>query len=295
MAQGLGFVPLRKSKVGQQELHLGGKLRCRSGRFQQGSGLLELAQSELAARQSEHTPFIIFLLSGQFAKQRHRLCHPRCLDQRANQTHLVAAESVTDRLLNVLSGRSDIAEFNQLGDGLRGLGGVLTSLAAMQSGLVITHTLPTKDPFGLNLLAKHLQPRTSVHVTSHWQAEQRENRGGHIQNRRAVQTFVFLNVRSFQTGDAETAVAPLRVPFGLLRGRTAMPGFVTVVTHQNHVRLLIDVLEQRVEHHVVKPIAGSHDVLVQLKIQFRDPRHPRRMERHEFVAELVNGVEIDPH
>ena len=85
----------------------------------------------------------------------------------------VVADGVADCLPNVLRGRGNITKLNQLVDRLRGLGGVLASLAAMQAGLVITHTFPTKYAFGLNLLSKNFQPRTPVHVASHRQTEQR--------------------------------------------------------------------------------------------------------------------------
>src|ERR1035438_1573135 len=198
-----------------------------SGCFQQGSGFLELSQSEQTARQSEHAPLVIFLLSDQFAEERHRLRHSWRIDQRANQADFIAADGVLARLLNVLSGRRNITKFNQLSDRQRGLRWVLTSLAVMQTGLAITHTFPTKDAFGLGLLAEHFQPRTPVHVAAHRQAEQCQNRGGHIQKRRAVKAFVFLDVRSLQARDAEIPVAPLRILFGFFRWRTAMPALVT--------------------------------------------------------------------
>ena len=57
-------------------------------------------------------------------------------------------------------------------------------------------------------------------------------------------------------------MAAFRILLPLFQRRTAAARFVAVIADQNHRGLGIHILEQRMQHHVVKPITTTHDFLI---------------------------------
>ena len=227
-------------------------------------------------------------------QDRRRLVRLVSVRQGACQVVIQLPRGLPHCLRQVLRQRRDIPEGNHLFQRRRRGPGVLDHVRGMPP-VFAGNIVPARDAPDLRRLFPGLDLGPAVHVRPHRQTEQRQHRGGDVQDGAAENLSAALQSWPRHHEDPEVPVLHRRArrlgrnPLGPRRVRVE-----PVVGDHQDVCVRSRQLEIPPQHGIVMAIDVGHHIPIKLELPLRHPFPPGRMILHEAVAGVVNGVKIDP-
>ena len=144
------------------------------------------------------------------------------------------------------------------------------------------------------MVVEDVRQDPAVHVLAGGKAVAGEHRGGDVEKVGPLDRVAGPDVRAGGHEDAVVAML-LGGARGLVRDhrRAKVVRMETVVGDQHHGRVVVRVLQQLLEHHVVEDVPGVDDVPVDPEVVVADLLLLRRAILHEAVAVVVDRVVVD--